>query len=155
MRKPVKNMAGETLLTLDVKLSVAIGVAIDESAPLTRDGIAELTRDYLRQLTVAELRGFVIDSVSVIDPVHTDLLDREGGHPLGEWQSFRDSSTRANPTITVTVWGGSVQDVCGLRPGATVYIHDYDVDCCDDSELETDDEGEKYVLTVYRGGESA
>jgi hypothetical protein len=53
----------------------------------------------------------------------------------------------AGPTVHITVEGGVVQHVA-VPLGVQVVVRDYDVDS-DDSDLSTDDNGDRYLEAVW------
>ena len=58
--------------------------------------------------------------------------------------------------ITVCVEGGLVVAIEGIPKGVVVDVHDYDVDdAWDIDELETNEAGEQYRASRWRGDESA
>lgn len=54
-------------------------------------------------------------------------------------------------TIIVTMEGGLIQDVDGLKPGQKLEVWDFDTEG-NDAELETNEAGDEYVLIEYSGG---
>ena len=57
-----------------------------------------------------------------------------------------DQETRA--TVTVTVAGGVVQNV-DFPAGVRVVVRDYDVEGCNESDLTNDENGNKYLESVW------
>lgn len=51
-------------------------------------------------------------------------------------------------TVTITVEGGVIQDI-DLPPGVCAIVYDYDVDGVPDSETETDDNGDRRIVSRW------
>lgn len=56
--------------------------------------------------------------------------------------------------ILVIVQGGVVQAVCDIPPDVVVKVMDYDVEGCDERELERDPDGQLYAEAVWTSGDS-
>jgi hypothetical protein len=52
------------------------------------------------------------------------------------------------PTVTIVVLGGVVHDV-DCPDGVRAVVKDYDVDGCDETDLSTDANGDKYLESVW------
>jgi hypothetical protein len=55
----------------------------------------------------------------------------------------------ADNRIVIIVEGGVVQDVFGIPKGYGLEVHDYDVEGCDEGDLETNDDGDKFYRGVW------
>ncbi len=66
------------------------------------------------------------------------------------------TKTAVAAPITVVVEGGVIQDILDIPAGAQVVVRDYDVEGidADEAELETDDDGNEHVRSVWKGGAS-
>jgi hypothetical protein len=51
-------------------------------------------------------------------------------------------------TVTVTVEGGVVQHI-DIPEGVRVVVKDYDVEGCDEAELEEDENGDTYFEAIW------
>ena len=51
--------------------------------------------------------------------------------------------------ILIVTEGGLIREVYGIPPGVVVRVKDYDVDCCDEDELQQDPDGERYCESVW------
>jgi hypothetical protein len=81
---------------------------------------------------------------------------REGGCGIvaaaADWlswhllESWRDNQTMK--IVRVTVKGGVVQHV-EIPEGVKVIIRDYDVDCSEDNQLQQDEDGDKYIESIW------
>jgi hypothetical protein len=60
------------------------------------------------------------------------------------------SEKASETTIIVTVEGGVVQSVDGIPAGVTVEVWDFDVEGCDEEDLETNGDGDHFSCAVYR-----
>ena len=54
-----------------------------------------------------------------------------------------------NEEIVIVVDGGVVQEVYNIPPHVTVRVKDYDVDGCDEADLQRDRDGELYCEAVW------
>ena len=52
--------------------------------------------------------------------------------------------------IVIVVEGGVVEDVLGIPQGYGLELHDYDVERSNESDLETDDDGDKFFRGVWK-----
>ena len=56
--------------------------------------------------------------------------------------------------ILVIVEGGLVQEIYGIPPDVVVRVKDYDVDSCDEADLQRDRDGERYCESIWTAEES-
>jgi hypothetical protein len=61
----------------------------------------------------------------------------------------------ADNRIVVVVEGGVVQDVFGVPKGYGLEVHDYDVEGCNESDLDTNDDGDKFFRGVWQEPDTA
>lgn len=62
---------------------------------------------------------------------------------------FSGKGIKLESPIIITVDGGCVQSVDNVPSDKYVEVRDYDIDGSNDNELKTDDDGDKYILSVY------
>lgn len=56
--------------------------------------------------------------------------------------------------ILIIVEGGVLQEIYGIPPDVVIRVKDYDVDGCDEHDLERDRDGEPYRQSVWTHDDS-
>lgn len=66
-------------------------------------------------------------------------------------RAIKDISINVVEAVTIIMQGGVIQDILNIPEGGVIKIKDYDTEGIPENELEKDDDGNPYVVSVWEG----